>query len=771
MLNQLDDRIEHNLHRTYDTLLQRGELLSLERLQQCYSNFRLQFGPDRLQTLKGEELLQGLHNFANRSSLVYWLEFKNDEEFSSPEFGSIAGGSAHKFGLFRRKETGQWVIGSSIKETSISEIEAIQIARKHRDQLLSGVSIFERLPSLADDTAYKILQEQLAQAAPDLSQLGWVHKYFCLLFPEKLDDYHNESYQRFNLIKLLQRPPQDHGVFASAGRYVELAQHFGWPLNHLTRVLNECNGRPIKYWRVGTRLGETDSIWTEMQQGGFIAIGRKAIGDLSPLIGGKDINLEIRSRLEQHYPTTSPPVMTKKMREFRNFLTEIKVGDIVLAADGETILGVGRVGGPYRFEPDSLNEAPHRHAVEWISTEHWKLPVTDGLRTTLCDLKKHEENLVEIERRILDSTSRPEPILVQSNPIQTLIRPLDGTAGRVEAILNRKGQVILFGPPGTGKTFWARKTALDLAALSCFKKYYQDLNDSEKLKVEGSGTEPGLVWSCTFHPAYGYEDFLEGFRPHTNQGGALVFQLRDGIFKRICLQARAHPDQKYFLIIDEINRGDIPRIFGELLTLLELDKRGVEVNLALSGDPFSVPKNLFVLGTMNTADRSIALLDTALRRRFGFVELMPDPVVFGQALVGNSLPLGLWVTALNDLVRSHLGRDARNLQIGHAYFLENGQPVTDLTRFTHILESDIIPLLEEYCYEDYAALTQILGEGLVDKVRQRIRTELFALNRQEELLQALRAMAPDIETSILAATPLDEIEPQTELLEVNEKEL
>ncbi len=179
--------------------------------------------------------------------------------------------------------------------------------------------------------------------------------------------------------------------------------------------------------------------------------------------------------------------------------------------------------------------------------------------------------------------------------------------------------------------------------------------------MEGNAKEPGLVRSCTFHPAYGYEDFLEGFRPHSNQEGNLIFQLRDGIFKQICSDARKKPHQKFFLLVDEINRRDIPRIFGELLTLLELDKRGITVNLPVSQESFSVPANLFLIGTMNTADRSIALLDTALRRRFGFVELMPDTSVFGSASVEGSIPLGPWLSALNDRIREHLGRDSRNL--------------------------------------------------------------------------------------------------------------
>jgi 5-methylcytosine-specific restriction protein B len=208
--------------------------------------------------------------------------------------------------------------------------------------------------------------------------------------------------------------------------------------------------------------------------------------------------------------------------------------------------------------------------------------------------------------------------------------------------------------------------------------------------------------------------------------------------------------------VDEINRGDIPRIFGELLTLLEKDKRGLQVTLPLSGDNFAVPTNVQLLGTMNTADRSIALLDTALRRRFGFVELMPDISVLGTSSAGGSIPLGPWLASLNDRLREHLGRDARNLQIGHAYLLEGSRPVTDFMHFVRVLAEDVVPLLEEYCYEDYSALAQILGPGLVDEARQRIREELFAQNKWPELVQALLEPAPEIVTASTAiAAPED----------------
>jgi 5-methylcytosine-specific restriction protein B len=161
---------------------------------------------------------------------------------------------------------------------------------------------------------------------------------------------------------------------------------------------------------------------------------------------------------------------------------------------------------------------------------------------------------------------------------------------------------------------------------------------------------------------------------------------------------------------------------------------------------------------MNTADRSIALLDTALRRRFGFIELMPDPVALGNAQVANSIPLGPWLSLLNERIRNNVRRDARNLQIGHAYLMESGKPVTDFVRFSRILAEDIFPLLEEYCYENYAMLCQLLGQAVVDEDNQRIRTELFNPERQDDLIQALLAPFPEIATST-AATVAEPSEP------------
>lgn len=218
----------------------------------------------------------------------------------------------------------------------------------------------------------------------------------------------------------------------------------------------------------------------------------------------------------------------------------------------------------------------------------------------------------------------------------------------------------------------------------------------------------------TFHQAYSYEDFVEGIRPVTNQEtGKVRYEIVPGVFRRICRDAKADPGQQYAIFIDEINRGNIASIFGELITLLETDKRviygsdgtvesGMTLTLPYSGERFGVPSNLDVYGTMNTADRSIALLDTALRRRFQFEELMPDSSVIEGSL-GNgriedgengTIDLRKLLEAVNRRIRFLLSRD---MTIGHSYLID----VQNFDDLKNVLCSRIIPLLQEYFYDDW----------------------------------------------------------------------
>jgi len=755
---ELDERIFQELKELYKKQENEGKLLSRQQLSTYYATFRNKFGPEKLANLDGEALLETMHSHGNKDSLVYWLEFKDDEEFPAL-FGSIAGGSAHKFGLFRKRETGVWTAGSPKSPIELSVEQAIDIARGHRDQLIKGTERLAIMPAHGSDAEYEQLQQDMQRIAPDVSDSAWGHKYFSLLYPDTLDDFHNPEYARFHLIKLLQLPPQTEGRYVCAGRYVAIADLLQMPLNTLTRLLNERDGRNLHYyWRIGTTQykGKPREFWPAMRDGNFCAIGWAKVGDLSSIPRDNTGKPTIRAALQYHYGDEKPVATGKAASQLFDFRWNMNIGDLVLASDGASILGIGKVTDGYTYDPSSV--CPHQHAVEWLSLEEWKqvdqIPDIEGKLTTVYRMKRHL-NLLETEKHILaTSTEKPEPIPFPPPAYVPLPSPrgalpqLTSIMGRIQTVLERKGQLILYGPPGTGKTYWAERTAYELAARASFGTTIDLLSAEQKATLYRSNHS--RVRTCCFHPAYGYEDFLEGFRPEATDNSHMQFVPRNGIFKQLCLDACTSPREKFYLIIDEINRGDIPRIFGELLTVLEKDKRGNTILLPLTQEWFHVPDNVYIIGTMNTADRSIALLDAALRRRFGFIELMPDSQPLKKAEAGG-IALGPWLDSLNARIRQYVGRDARNLQIGHAYLMEKGQPIADFTTLARVVQEDLLPLLEEYCYEDYNKLEQIMGSGLIDAKAQIIRHDLFELSQQANLVQALLAPCPEVTTSAQAA--------------------
>ena len=219
----------------------------------------------------------------------------------------------------------------------------------------------------------------------------------------------------------------------------------------------------------------------------------------------------------------------------------------------------------------------------------------------------------------------------------------------------------------------------------------------------------------TFHQNTTYEDFIEGIRPelttdNSDSGsGEIQYRVSKGIFRKISKQAEDDPKNRYVLIIDEINRGNIARIFGELITLIEDSKRIGEldearVRLLVSKEEFGVPSNLHLVGTMNTADRSIALLDTALRRRFKFLEMMPDPNHPLISSDADEVNCRLLLKSMNQRIAVLLDREH---QIGHTYFLH----VKTLEQLKETFLSKVLPLLQEYFYEDWEKIRAVLGEN------------------------------------------------------------
>jgi len=226
----------------------------------------------------------------------------------------------------------------------------------------------------------------------------------------------------------------------------------------------------------------------------------------------------------------------------------------------------------------------------------------------------------------------------------------------------------------------------------------------------------------TFHQTFSYEDFIEGIRPEISTDKKYItYPVKPGIFKKICGCAKNDQSQRYVLLIDEINRGNISKIFGELITLLEKDKRGDKnkIRLPYSKDSFVVPPNLYVIGTMNTADRSLVKLDVALRRRFAFVELMPQPDELDDVSVGGFKVRQILKT-LNQRIQE---KSMREYQIGHSYFMPDGETVKDISKLQYIFAYEVIPLLKEYFFDNKEKLKEILKGQFIDWKTETIKDE------------------------------------------------
>lgn len=261
---------------------------------------------------------------------------------------------------------------------------------------------------------------------------------------------------------------------------------------------------------------------------------------------------------------------------------------------------------------------------------------------------------------------------------------------RVVTLLFDKRQVIFYGPPGTGKTYAALTLANGLA------------RSEDRVSV------------VQFHPSYSYEDFVQGFRP-TQDSGATAFALRNGPLLELARKAAATPDRPHFLVIDEINRGNIAAVFGELYFLLEYRERPIRLQYADVSDPeFTLPRNLFVVGTMNSSDRSIALVDGALRRRFYFLPFFPlEPPVAGllSRWLAKHNPAMAWVADLVDVANRKLNQvDRGDAAIGPSYFMKKN---LDDDWLEMIWDFAVVPYLEEQLLGD----SDLLGEFTLPRLR------------------------------------------------------
>ena len=442
-------------------------------------------------------------------------------------------------------------------------------------------------------------------------------------------------------------------------------------------ALADADVDTVHYWLYSP--GHNADKWDEFYKAGIMAIGWGQIGELTAYESKDAMKEAMKENIDSSRPYTMAAHATWQ------FANEMKVGDIVFVKKGmHQLIGRGVVASDYYYDNSREDHYRNVRKVDWSDNGSWDHP-GQAVMKTLTDITPYTDYVENLCALFEDNTFEDEEGVTEKKyPEYTVDRFLEevymspGNYKTLVGLIEKKQNVILQGAPGVGKTFAAKRLAYSMIG--------------EK--------NPNRVMLVQFHQSYSYEDFIEGFRP--SQGGG--FEIKKGSFYKFCKRAEEDDhNNKYFFIIDEINRGNLSKIFGELFMLIEQDKRGNSLNLLYSDEKFSVPDNVYIIGMMNTADRSLAMLDYALRRRFAFYDMKPGFDTDGFCKYKD----GLHSDRFNRLI-SEIGRlntaisDDESLGegfcIGHSYFCEINK--IEAGTLEDIVKYEIIPLIKEYWFDE-----------------------------------------------------------------------
>lgn len=496
---------------------------------------------------------------------------------------------------------------------------------------------------------------------------------------ENIKYYYEQSGNKsITACRYCQRLAQKHAIDISFGEDI----FDGIIPKESTDTVLSPNTSTVRYWIYAAGDGSVN--WESDYAGGIMAIGWEEMGNLSNY-GSKE---EFREKMQEVYGSSSS--YSNSVLALWQFANEIKPGDVVFVKKGrKRFLGRGVVESEYLYDPQR-EYYKNLRKVRWTDKGEWEHP-EQGVMKTLTDITPYTDYLKKLQA-LFDEDKSEDEIMDADEPVsaydsyteesflQDVYMDEQQYHSLVKLLLTKKN-VILQGAPGVGKTYAAKRLAFSIMG-------EQDIS---------------RVQMVQFHQSYSYEDFIMGFRP-TETG----FTLKKGVFYEFCRKA-AEDDRPYFFIIDEINRGNLSKIFGELFMLIESDKRGVELQLLYADEQFSIPSNVHIIGMMNTADRSLAMLDYALRRRFAFFEMAPAFESAGfrayRSKAGNAKFDRLidTVERLNEAISDDdsLGE---GFQIGHSYFCTKTTINDDWMK--SVVEFELIPLLKEYWFDEPAKVKE-----------------------------------------------------------------
>lgn len=375
-----------------------------------------------------------------------------------------------------------------------------------------------------------------------------------------------------------------------------------------------------------------------------------------------------------------------KRRVFQNFL-DARAGDLVIGYESnpvKQVVALAKVsaandGKRICFEKTESLVNPIDYRTLKECPELQQMEFFQNPNGTFFKLTKDEyEFIIDMIREENPLTSKDMNTPYTKKDFLSEVYMSENQYDRLSGVLLNKMNLILQGAPGVGKTFAAKRLAYSL------------MGEKDDSRIE----------FIQFHQNYSYEDFVMGYRPSGDS-----FELKYGIFYQFCKKAENQPDKKFFFIIDEINRGNLSKIFGELLMLIEKDYRGTKATLAYNGMPFSVPKNLYIIGMMNTADRSLAMIDYALRRRFSFFEMAPAFESDGFKKYQDSLDNRTFDELISKIIKlnEEISRDkslGKGFCIGHSYFCGKTKETCSSEWMQSVVDYDILPMLSEYWFDD-----------------------------------------------------------------------